>query len=69
MLTILQGLELKGRAVIVAIDPGHVKTEMGGPKAVIEIPDSARAVLSVLHGLKPEDNGKFLRFDGSGVEW
>ena len=69
MLTIHQAYQLRDRAIVIAIDPGHVKTDMGGPNAFIEIPDSARGVLSVLNGLQPEDGGKFLRFDGTSIDW
>lgn len=60
---------LAGRAVVVGIDPGHVKTTMGGPKAVMEIDFSAKSILNTLSGLKEEDSGKFLRFDGVNVPW
>ncbi|KAH8203413.1 hypothetical protein TruAng_002397 [Truncatella angustata] len=69
MLTVHQAYELRGKAIIVSIDPGHVKTDMGGEKAVLEIHDSAGQVLSTLANLKSEDSGKFLEYNGSIVPW
>ncbi|ROT35279.1 NAD(P)-binding protein [Sodiomyces alkalinus F11] len=69
MLTVHQAKHLADRAIVVAIDPGHVKTEMGGPEAVLEIEDSAKGVLGVLGGLKQEDTGKFLLYNGTELEW
>ncbi|KAL1837081.1 hypothetical protein VTJ49DRAFT_4309 [Mycothermus thermophilus] len=72
MLTVHQAKQLRAagsRIVVVAIDPGHVKTEMGGPDAVVEIPDSASGVLKVLAGLKEEDSGKFLLYTGAELDW
>ncbi|KAH8878824.1 NADP-dependent dehydrogenase-like protein [Thozetella sp. PMI_491] len=69
MLTVHQAYCLKGKAIVVCIDPGHVKTEMGGPNAVVEIPDSAGGVLSTLNSLKAEDSGKFLLYTGAELPW
>lgn len=69
MLTVHQAQELKGKAVVVCIDPGHVKTQMGGPGAVMEVADSAKSVLATLGSLTEEDSGKFLLFNGTGLPW
>ncbi|KAL2758767.1 hypothetical protein ACRALDRAFT_1061875 [Sodiomyces alcalophilus JCM 7366] len=69
MLTVHQAQNLKDKAIVVAIDPGHVKTELGGPNAVVEIEDSAKGVLGVLGGLKREDTGKFLLYKGTELPW
>jgi NAD(P)-dependent dehydrogenase (short-subunit alcohol dehydrogenase family) len=60
--------KLPGVAVIV-MDPGWVKTRMGGDGAILEAKDSIGGMLKVLHGLKSEDNGKFYTYDGSEVPW
>ncbi|KAK8122241.1 NAD(P)-binding protein [Apiospora sp. TS-2023a] len=67
MLMVHQAYELKGVAVVVCVDPGHVKTVMGGPEAAVEVDDSARGVLKVLSGLKTEDTGKFYQYTGDNV--
>lgn len=69
MLTVHQAQHLKGKAIVVCIDPGHVKTEMGGPNAVVEKTDSAQSVLATLAGLKADDSGKFLLYNGTGLPW
>jgi len=51
------------------IDPGWVKTDMGGAGATLEPEESARGLLAVIDGLTPEDAGRFLRYDGSEVPW
>ncbi|KAK8074958.1 hypothetical protein PG997_009621 [Apiospora hydei] len=67
MLMVHQAHQLRGKAVVVCVDPGHVKTEMGGPEAEVEVKDSASGVLKVLSGLSTEDSGKFFCYDGSNV--
>ncbi|KAK7914561.1 NAD(P)-binding protein [Apiospora marii] len=67
MLMVHQARELRGKAVVVCVDPGHVKTVMGGPEAAVEVDDSARGVLEVLSGLKTEDTGKFFQYTGDNV--
>ncbi|KAK7985111.1 NAD(P)-binding protein [Apiospora saccharicola] len=67
MLMVHQAYELKGVAVVVCVDPGHVKTVMGGPEVAVEVDDSARGVLKVLSGLKTEDTGKFFQYTGDNV--
>jgi len=53
----------------VMIDPGWVKTDMGGPNAHLEPEESARGLLAVIDGLTLQDAGRFLRYDGSEVPW
>lgn len=56
-------------AVVIVMDPGWVKTRMGGEGAIMEPKDSIGGMLKVLHGLKGQDNGKFFHSDGSEVPW
>lgn len=69
MLTVHQAYELKGRAIVVSVDPGHVKTDKGGSKATLEIHDSARQVLSSIARLEPSDSGKFILYNGQEMPW
>lgn len=73
MLTVHQAEELQTAglpgAVVLAVDPGWVKTRMGGDGAVLEPEESVAGILKVLHGAKPEDNGKFYSYDGSEQPW
>ncbi|KXX78620.1 C-factor [Madurella mycetomatis] len=74
MLTVHQARQLAGSEatrgiIVVAVDPGHAKTEMGGPDAVVEVADSARGVLRTLAGLTVADSGKFLLYTGDELPW
>ncbi|KAI0330780.1 NAD-P-binding protein [Cubamyces sp. BRFM 1775] len=55
--------------IVIALDPGHVKTDMGGPTAPLEVPESAAGLLDVIGKLKPEDSGKFFSFRGEVHPW
>lgn len=70
MLTVHQAHQLADRGVIVVcIDPGHVKTEKGGPNAVMRVADSAWGVLKTLEGVTMEDKGKFFVYTGRTLPW
>lgn len=70
MLTAHQAAHLKGRGVkVICMDPGWVKTRMGGEEAVLEPNESISGMLKVLRGLKDADSGKFLRYDGTNLPW
>jgi NAD(P)-dependent dehydrogenase (short-subunit alcohol dehydrogenase family) len=70
MLTLHQARDLRRNDVIaICMDPGWVKTRMGGKGAMVEPDVSIRGMLDVIAGLKKEDSGKFFRFDGSQVPW
>jgi NAD(P)-dependent dehydrogenase (short-subunit alcohol dehydrogenase family) len=69
MLTVYQAYELKGRAIVVALDPGHVKTASGGDGATLEIADSVRQNIATLKGVKAEDSGRFLLYNGTEMPW
>ncbi|KAH7355691.1 NADP-dependent dehydrogenase-like protein [Pyrenochaeta sp. MPI-SDFR-AT-0127] len=78
MLTVHQALALKGKARVVCLDPGHVKTSMGGENAVVEVADSAKGIRTVMEKLKHDDEGvvdrengraRYLNFMGDEVPW
>jgi NAD(P)-dependent dehydrogenase (short-subunit alcohol dehydrogenase family) len=54
---------------VVALHPGWVRTDMGGPGAAIEVEDSARDLRRVLDHLKPKHKGQFINHDGSILPW
>jgi len=53
----------------VLLDPGWVRTDMGGPHAPIEAADSVADMLRVIDGLGPRDNGRFLDRHGKPRPW
>lgn len=60
--------DLRGVTVI-ALDPGWVKTRMGGAGAQLSTEESALGVLSVIDGLKLSDSGGYFRWNGKRLPW
>lgn len=56
-------------AVVIVIDPGWVKTRMGGQGAFLEPEESIAGMLKVLHGLGDADNGAFYHYNGARKPW
>lgn len=62
--------DLSGQGfVCVALHPGWVQTEMGGPNALISVEQSVEGLSSVISTLKQQDSGKFLNYDGQALPW
>jgi len=53
----------------IALSPGWVQTDQGGPNAPLKPKESVEGMLNVILGLKEEDNGKFLEYDGKELPW
>ena len=63
-------IDLRDRGVIVSVlHPGWVRTEMGGPGALIDASESVAGMRAVIGGLTPKDSGKFLRYNGEALKW
>jgi NAD(P)-dependent dehydrogenase (short-subunit alcohol dehydrogenase family) len=52
------------QATLVALSPGWVQTDMGGPNAPLTVEASVTAMRTTLAGLTPRQRGAFLRYDG-----
>ncbi|PCH39153.1 NAD(P)-binding protein [Wolfiporia cocos MD-104 SS10] len=55
--------------IAIVLDPGWVKTAMGGPGAVLEPAESVSGILSVVTRLTTADSGKFFRYNGTQHPW
>lgn len=62
--------QLRERGVAcVAVHPGWVQTDMGGPNAHLTVDASASAILDTVDGLGIGDAGRFLNYDGKPLAW
>ena len=62
--------ELAPRGVIcVVVNPGWVRTRMGGAGAPLPVADSVAAMRALFDRLRPSDSGKFFNYDGSEHPW
>lgn len=62
-------LEWAGKACCVSFHPGWVRTEMGGAGADITAEQSVAGMRGVIAALTAKDNGRFLNYDGSAIDW
>nr|WP_086938124.1 SDR family oxidoreductase [Thaumasiovibrio occultus] len=53
----------------VALHPGWVQTEMGGPNALLPAEQSAKGLIDVIDDLTSSDSGKFLNYNGTEIPW
>ena len=53
----------------VVFHPGWVKTDMGGPNALISAEQSVSGIRGVIARLKISDSGKFMGYDGQEIPW
>src|SRR5215203_1972343 len=53
----------------VLINPGWVKTDMGGPHATLSPRQSVSAMRRLIERLGPHDSGKFYNYDGREYPW
>lgn len=59
----------KAKIIAVALHPGWVRTDMGGPKAPLSVEQSGDGIVKLLEGLTAEHSGKFLQYDGKELPW
>lgn len=56
------------QAILVALSPGWVQTDMGGSGAPLSVHDSVAAMCATLARLTPADSGRFFGIDGQPVD-
>jgi len=70
MVTKSMSTDLKPHGILaVALHPGWVLTEMGGPDALIDATTSVGGLLKVMEGLNEASAGCFISFKGDTVPW
>jgi NAD(P)-dependent dehydrogenase (short-subunit alcohol dehydrogenase family) len=63
-------IDLAGQGItVVALHPGWVRTDMGGPNGLIDTPTSANGLRQVLGSLTHSDTGRFINYDGTEIPW
>jgi len=63
-------LDLAPRGITcIVMNPGWVRTDMGGPRGTISPAESIKAMRSVIADLRPDDSGKFLNYTGKPYPW
>src|SRR6478735_5277957 len=68
MLSLTESFDLKSDHVcVVALDPGWVRTDLGGPNAHLAPEESARPCADLILGLTLAQTGKFLHYSGSEI--
>ena len=70
MVTKSLAIDLAPRGITcIVMNPGWVRTDMGGPAGKISPAESITAMRSVIASLKPADSGKFLNYTGKPYPW
>ena len=65
-----RSLTLAPRGItVVVMNPGWVRTDMGGPGGSISPEESVRAMRGIIDALTPEQAGSFLNWRGGGYPW
>jgi NAD(P)-dependent dehydrogenase (short-subunit alcohol dehydrogenase family) len=63
-------IDLRRLGIKVALlHPGWVKTDMGGPNALITAEESVSSMIALINHLRWQDSGKFLAFNGAEIPW
>lgn len=55
--------------VVIALHPGAVRTDMGGPRATLSPADSVRGMLAVIARVQQADTGRGFTYAGETLPW
>lgn len=70
MATVQLALALRSRGIkVVALNPGWVRTDMGGAGGELAPEEAASGLLQVIDGVRDQDSGHFLDWRGQPVAW
>ena len=63
-------IDLRDQGIgVLVLHPGWVKTDMGGPNALIEAQESIAGMRNVIARFALAQSGSFLKYDGSTLPW
>ena len=63
-------LDLKDRGILcVVLNPGWVKTDMGGPSALITAQQSVTGMRRIIENATTAHSGRFFNYDGQEIPW
>lgn len=54
---------------VVALHPGWVRTDMGGPNGLIDVQESVSGLSQVIDRINMKQTGQFFNYDGSRIPW
>lgn len=70
MLNLQLAHELRPEGICcVAVHPGWVRTDMGGPQAPLSPEQSVSSMLATLDRVAPDWSGRFINHDGTALPW
>ena len=55
--------------ICIVLNPGWVRTDLGGPQAPLSVQESVTGMRRVIENLTPADNGSFWTHDGKQMPW
>ncbi|ARN81405.1 SDR family oxidoreductase [Methylocystis bryophila] len=62
--------ELKPKGIVViALSPGWVRTDMGGPNATLSVQESGSGILATIDALTIAESGSFIDYQGERLAW
>jgi NAD(P)-dependent dehydrogenase (short-subunit alcohol dehydrogenase family) len=57
------------KATMLAVSPGWVRTDMGGPSAPLSVTESVSGMLRSFGTLTQGDTGSFIDYNGKSLPW
>ncbi|XP_074162696.1 uncharacterized protein LOC141564285 isoform X2 [Sminthopsis crassicaudata] len=70
MITCCLAADLMSDGILcISLEPGWVKTDMGGSKAPLQLKETIPGILNVLANLREKDHGAFLDWKGEVLPW